>query len=967
SVADGQLTLRLIDLGGSDPNAVINGLVVRLAGPDVEGPRVVSAEASGPTGRALDRVTLTFSEAIAAGTFTLDDVASLTGPDGAITPAAVEPLSEVRFAVVFPVQDAPGEYTLVVGPDILDLAGNAMDQDGDGASGEPLEDQFEAVFSIEPFGGAFFDFGTSSSAVESGYVRIHPGDTYTAVAGYGWLDGSVSAASRSSGTALTRDLNYSADATFAVDVPQGMYDVTLVMGDTAGYAHDEMAVFLEGVHVATIHTAAGQVVTNTFQASVADGQITLRLVDLGGSDANAVINGLDVRPAGPDVAGPRVIASDPSATHTGPLDRIVLDFSEAIEDGSFTLDDVAAFDGPAGPITPTAANRLTPTRYEIVFPTQEALGEYTLIVGPDILDLAGNAMDQDGDGVNGEPLEDRFHLTFIVEPFSVLFDFGTSASPVEPGSVAIHPGVTYSAASGFGWLSGSVLSANRSSGTPLTRDLNFSSEATFAVDVADGLYDVTLVMGDTGGFAHDQMAVFLEGQQVDLVNTAAGEVVSRTHRVSVSDGQLTLRLADLGGSDANAVINGLQVRFVGADTTGPRVIAADPAGNVVGSVDRVTLTFDEPLREDTFTLDDVVSFVGPGGPIAVTAINRLTSTQYEIVFDRQFATGEYALTIGPAIEDLAGNLMDQNQNGTPGEIPDDQFTAAFVVESFLMRFDFGTSASPVADGFLAVSHTTAYSAQSGHGWQSGTVRSVDRTSGTALTRDLNFTELAVFAVDVPGGTYHVTLTMGDTGAFGHDLMGVFLEGVHLDTVSTAPWEVVTRTYEIDVLDGQLTLLLDDLGGSDKNVVINGLELALVEAAPSLSGASAAGSPETDGPVSPSIPSSARQAVAPAAHRFDVFQPIPGPPAVVFQSEQLDASVLSSMAGLLDRLPAGYGLPALDGEIMPRDHGIQHGSADPPGMDSPRILRVDAGGELAAIEDAFRSHELLDSLLAGSLR
>jgi hypothetical protein len=55
------------------------------------------------------------------------------------------------------------------------------------------------------------------------------------------------------------------------------------------------------------------------------------------------------------------------------------------------------------------------------------------------------------------------------------------------------------------------------------------------------------------------MGVFLEGVSVDSVTTATGTTVARTYRTSVSDAQLTLRLADLGGSDPWVMINGLDV------------------------------------------------------------------------------------------------------------------------------------------------------------------------------------------------------------------------------------------------------------------------------------------------------------------------------------------------------------------------------------------------------------------------
>ena len=66
--------------------------------------------------------------------------------------------------------------------------------------------------------------------------------------------------------------------------------MTLTLGDTGPYAHDLMGVFLEGVQVGTVSTAAGQVTTVTFRAQVKDGQLTVGLLDLGGSDANVVIN-----------------------------------------------------------------------------------------------------------------------------------------------------------------------------------------------------------------------------------------------------------------------------------------------------------------------------------------------------------------------------------------------------------------------------------------------------------------------------------------------------------------------------------------------------------------------------------------------------------------------------------------------------------------------------------------------------
>ena len=119
--------------------------------------------------------------------------------------------------------------------------------------------------------------------------------------GYGWQVGQVFALSRIGGDALLRDFNYTEDATFALDLANGQYDITVTLGDLAE-AHDEMGVMLEGEQVDTVTTAAGQSAAHTYRVSVSDGQLNLRLFDLGGSDEWVMINGLDVVTAGPGIA-----------------------------------------------------------------------------------------------------------------------------------------------------------------------------------------------------------------------------------------------------------------------------------------------------------------------------------------------------------------------------------------------------------------------------------------------------------------------------------------------------------------------------------------------------------------------------------------------------------------------------------------------------------------------------------------
>nr|AIA83822.1 CAZy families PL11 protein [uncultured Jonesia sp.] len=119
------------------------------------------------------------------------------------------------------------------------------------------------------------------------------------------------------------------------------------------------------------------------------------------------------------------------------------------------------------------------------------------------------------------------------------------------GYTRIANGTTYSAANGFGWLGGSIQSRDRgaATGDDLQRDFNYTSLGTFVVDVPeDGLYEVTLVMGDGLGYVRDQMGIILEGVLVDTVTADGQTYAVVTYRTPVNDGQLTITFDDLGGT-----------------------------------------------------------------------------------------------------------------------------------------------------------------------------------------------------------------------------------------------------------------------------------------------------------------------------------------------------------------------------------------------------------------------------------
>jgi hypothetical protein len=111
----------------------------------------------------------------------------------------------------------------------------------------------------------------------------------------------------------------------------------------------------------------------------------------------------------------------------------------------------------------------------------------------------------------------------------------------EAGYTRIAETAFYSYSPDYGWTSTLGLSS-RDRGAPddLRKDLVQSmTEHTFNVDLADGDYEVTVVIGDQS-YMHD------------LID------------VSVSDEQLSLMFSDGGGVDSNWVINSLSIRMASA-------------------------------------------------------------------------------------------------------------------------------------------------------------------------------------------------------------------------------------------------------------------------------------------------------------------------------------------------------------------------------------------------------------------
>ena len=108
-----------------------------------------------------------------------------------------------------------------------------------------------------------------------------------------------------------------------------------------------------------------------------------------------------------DAAGPRVLSLSPSQLNGASLDHVDVEFDRPIDPASFTIEDIAIA-GRDGSVTLTDISPIAGNTYRVSFVAQTDRGTYQVVIGPQITDLSGNAMDQDADGTPGEATDDRY-------------------------------------------------------------------------------------------------------------------------------------------------------------------------------------------------------------------------------------------------------------------------------------------------------------------------------------------------------------------------------------------------------------------------------------------------------------------------------------------------------------------------------------------------------------------------------
>ncbi len=351
--------IRFVPAVGSFVNTFVD---VRI---DTQGPTVVQGSATAPAPYA--QRTIVFSEAIDAASLSAGDVAIYFGSTPVGTATSVGG-SGTTYTVVFSPVVTAGAYSLRVGPGVMDVAGNVMNVDGDGTPGEP-EDYSSDAFMVSA------DVTRPTVTNFTPALPVNVGVSSVTITFSEWM---------STGTFDASDVQVTGPGgTIAAQ------DIVVVGNETSPGS---------GLYLSFAVQFPEQSVAGTYSVTVGPG-----IEDLSGNTMLAgYSNAFTI-----DLTGPRVLSISPTSSNTA-FSFIDVTFDSTIVQSSFTAADLTLTGPGGGTIGVSSVVRQSDTVYRVNFASQSVPGAYTLSVGPAITDVAGNPMDQDGDGTAGEAGQDVF-------------------------------------------------------------------------------------------------------------------------------------------------------------------------------------------------------------------------------------------------------------------------------------------------------------------------------------------------------------------------------------------------------------------------------------------------------------------------------------------------------------------------------------------------------------------------------
>ena len=607
-------------IAGEDPSDAFYGSFVI----DTTPPRIIDYSPSGEVNDPVSSMDVTFSEELQAGSMNLSKV-TINGPVGEITPTDLVDLGGNSYRITFPAQITDGAYHVLIGPDVRDLAGNAMDQDDDGIAGEPGEDVFDGTFTMH-----IADLTIDSVTPATAPARF--GETVD----IDWIGRNAGAAvlvgSWTDRLWLSVNGTYGdGDDVLLVDLP---VSETLAVGQTY---------------------AAGATVTLPNNLSWSDGTFTLFVVADVNNDVTEDDETNNITSGAVELyreQGPRVSDMQPETT-AGIINYVEVEFDKAINAATLTAADVSVEGPDALALGITGISHISGNVYRISFAKPHAAGLHGVEVGPGVYDLLGTPMDQDADADPGEDPDDVFSGSFAVDlPDLVIDDIDAPLSAQFGQTVPVS------------WI-------GRNAGVVTAEDAWYDRLYLSPDDIFDNGNDVALsTVGIPGGLVAGD--TYNPSVSAALPIDASIPIGTHTYYLFVKGdcaGQLSE--TDDGNNTRSTAISLTQ-------PSGPAIATMQPSDDE-GVIRYVDATFDGPIAGGSFTPADA-TLGGPAGGVAVTSIQHIGGNSYRVHFAAPPAAGLYAITIGPAVTDPLGHWMNQDGDDFNAETPDDIFEAQFAIQ-----------------------------------------------------------------------------------------------------------------------------------------------------------------------------------------------------------------------------------------------------------------------------------------------
>ncbi|MBN1855145.1 MAG: hypothetical protein JW829_20610 [Pirellulales bacterium] len=680
----------------------------------------------------LSSISFEFNESMDTDSFRVaEDVISFTGPSGDLVSqiTGFQWIDPYTLEVHYIEQSMAGAYTMVLGPNITDdgPSFNSMDQDGDTINGEIPDDCYTASFGIiDVLYAADMSLnpkwtleGEWDWGIPTGW-RGDPNSGHTGdyVIGYN----------------LNGDYRNNLAATYAttpvIDC-SGRTDVTLSFYRWLGIEssindHASIEVSNDGTNWTTIWGHNSDSCTDKIWiyqeydiSAVADDQPAVFVRWGMGSTNNKVTSyGWNIDDVliftknTPVNSGPSVIAHAPKWA-TDALSSILFQFNKSMDPDSFSVaEDVVSFLGPSGDLISqiTGFHWIGPQTLEVHFIEQSVAGAYTMVIGPNITDAgpSGNAMDQDGDSVNGEIPDDCYTALFGIMDVLYSADMSNDPNWILQGDWAWGIPAGNSGDPDSGHTGDFVIGYNLKGS--YRNNLPATCATTPAIDCS-GYSNITLSFYRWLGIessTHDHASIEVSNNGVDWTAvwyhdgdsfTDTSWVYQAVDISAVADDQPMVYVRwGMGPTDFKDRYCGWNiddVRIEGTlrslDTIGPSVTGHTPHWTK-DAQSSILFQFNKSMNTDSFSLEeDVISFTGPSGDLMsqITGFHWIDTFSLEVQFIEQSTLGTYTMVLGPNITDASpsGNAMNQDGDPINGEIPDDCYTGSFGIMDVLYAVD----------------------------------------------------------------------------------------------------------------------------------------------------------------------------------------------------------------------------------------------------------------------------------------